>query len=93
MLTRKEAEDILKQAEKDNPGGWVQHSRNVARCAELIAMEIPGMDGDKAYVLGLLHDIGRKNGVTQLAHVYDGYKYIYKYFFHNIQIIKLYLLQ
>lgn len=26
--------------------------------------------------LGLLHDIGRKYGVTQLAHVYDGYKFM-----------------
>lgn len=76
MLTKKEAEDILKQAEKENSGGWVQHSRNVAHCAELIAMEIAGMDGDKAYVLGLLHDIGRKYGATQLAHVYDGYKFM-----------------
>lgn len=31
---------------------------------------------EKAYVLGLLHDIGRKFGVKHLGHVYDGYKYM-----------------
>ena len=31
------------------------------------------MDSEKAYVLGLLHDIGRKFGKGHLAHVYDGY--------------------
>ncbi len=34
------------------------------------------MDADKAYVLGLLHDIGRKFGVYHLRHVSDGYKYM-----------------
>ena len=34
------------------------------------------MDGEKAYVLGLLHDIGRKFGTRHLGHVYDGYKYM-----------------
>ena len=35
-----------------------------------------GMDADKAYVLGLLHDIGRKFGVFHLRHVSEGYKYM-----------------
>ncbi len=30
----------------------------------------------KAYVLGLLHDIGRKFGVRHLGHVSDGYSYM-----------------
>ena len=34
------------------------------------------MDGEKAYVLGLLHDIGRRFGVRHLGHVYDGWKYM-----------------
>lgn len=34
------------------------------------------MDGDKAYVLGLLHDIGRRFGARHLGHIYDGYKYM-----------------
>lgn len=31
---------------------------------------------EKAYVLGLLHDIGRKFGVRHLGHVSDGYSYM-----------------
>lgn len=31
---------------------------------------------DKAYILGLLHDIGRKFGVRHMGHVSDGYTYM-----------------
>ncbi len=34
------------------------------------------MDANKAYILGLLHDIGRKFGVRHLGHVSDGYTYM-----------------
>lgn len=73
---RVRAENILSEAEKCNPGPWGDHSRVAAECAEKIAALCDGMDADKAYVLGLLHDIGRKFGVSHLAHVYDGYKYM-----------------
>lgn len=73
---RVRAENILSEAEKCNPGPWGNHSRVAAECAEKIAALCNGMDADKAYVLGLLHDIGRKFGVSHLAHVYDGYKYM-----------------
>ncbi len=73
--TRDEAERLLLDAEKYNPGKWVTHSRITAHCAEKIALH-SGMDADKAYVLGLLHDIGRKFGVFQLKHVSEGYKYM-----------------
>ena len=66
---------LLAEAEQCNPGPWGDHSRNVALCAERIA-RAAGMDGEKAYILGLLHDIGRKFGVKYLAHVYDGYHYM-----------------
>lgn len=75
MPTRREAENILKEAEICNPGPWGDHSRNVAMCAEKIAVAC-GMDGEKAYILGLLHDIGRKFGTRHLGHVYDGYNYM-----------------
>lgn len=72
---REEAERLVKEAECCNPGPWGDHSRVAARCAEKIA-EKAGMDGEKAYILGLLHDIGRKFGIKHLAHVYDGYHYM-----------------
>ena len=34
------------------------------------------MDADKAYVCGLLHDIGRRFGISQMAHIYNGYHYL-----------------
>ena len=50
--------------------------RPAARCAEKIAARCPGLDPDKAYVLGLLHDIGRWYGDGHLCHVYYGWKYM-----------------
>ena len=76
LPNRAEAEKILAEAEACNPGSWGNHSRVAAQCAEKIAALCEGMDADKAYVLGLLHDIGRKFGVGHLRHVYDGYKYM-----------------
>jgi len=73
---REEAELILKEAEQCNPGAWGNHSRVTARCAEKIALACEGMDAEKAYVCGLLHDIGRKFGVKHLGHIWDGWHYM-----------------
>ena len=73
--TREEAERLLAEAENCNPGPWGNHSRTAAHCAEAIAAGA-GMDAEKAYVLGLLHDIGRKFGKRHLGHVSDGYSYM-----------------
>ncbi len=74
--TREEAERILQDAAKCNIGPWVEHSRTAAHCAKKIAQACADMDADKAYVLGLLHDIGRKFGTRHLGHVSDGYQYM-----------------
>ena len=73
--SREEAHRLVREAELCNPGPWGDHSRVAAMCAEKIAAAC-GLDAEKAYVLGLLHDIGRKFGVKHLAHVYDGYQYM-----------------
>ena len=73
---REEAEKLLIEAGKCNPGPWESHSRVTAQCAEKIAAACRDIDAQKAYVLGLLHDIGRKFGVKHLGHVYDGWKYM-----------------
>lgn len=52
-----------------------EHSRNVAHAAELIAGRCDKMDSDKAFVCGLLHDIGRRTGVAAVRHIIDGYDY------------------
>lgn len=72
--SRNEAERLLNEAVEMNPGLWGDHSRVVARCAEKIAAACGDMDPEKAYVLGLLHDYGRKHGPTYLRHVWDGWQ-------------------
>ena len=76
MPTREKAEELLADAEQCNPGPWGDHSRVAAHCAERIARECGDLDPDKAYILGLLHDIGRKFGARHLGHVSDGYSYM-----------------
>lgn len=69
-----EAEEMLEKAVKLNPGPWREHSIHTAEAAKYIA-ENAGMDGEKAYILGLLHDIGRIAGVTGMRHILDGYNF------------------
>jgi hypothetical protein len=71
---RETAEKALDEGARLNPGPWVDHSRNVARACRYIG-ERCGMDADKAYVLGLLHDIGRSAGRYHMRHALDGYRY------------------
>ncbi len=73
---RKEAEKFLHEAQQMNPGPWVPHSRYAAQAAQAIAREHPRLDPDAAYVMGLLHDIGRREGVTALRHAVDGYRFL-----------------
>ena len=73
--TREKAHRLLSEAESCNPGPWGDHCRVAADCACKIA-KAAGMDGEKAYVFGLLHDIGRKFGIFHLPHIYLGYHYM-----------------
>lgn len=57
-----------------NPGPWTKHSFYVGDAAKLIA-EHSGLDGEKAFVCGLLHDIGRRTGIAAVRHIIDGYDY------------------
>ena len=76
MLTIEQAMQELKIAVQNNPGPWEQHSLVAADNARIIAEKVPGMDAEKAYVMGLLHDIGRRVGVTGMRHIVDGYNYL-----------------
>ena len=76
MLTIAQAERELEQALERNPGPWGAHSRSAAENARRIAERTQTLDPDRAYVLGLLHDIGRRAGVTALAHTLDGYDHM-----------------
>lgn len=76
LPTIDEALQELKTARELNPGPWIKHSENVGIAARNIARKVSGMDERKAYIVGLLHDIGRRVGVVDIpTHVYEGYKY------------------
>lgn len=76
MLNPIEADQELKLAARLNPGPWEQHSISVAKNARLIAEKTNIMDCDKAYVMGLMHDIGRRAGIKGILHIFDGYDYM-----------------
>ena len=66
----------LKLAEDLNPGPWVRHSINVGIAARNIAEKVSWLDPEKAYIVGLLHDIGRRVGIVDIpTHIYEGYRY------------------
>ncbi|RPJ42872.1 MAG: HD domain-containing protein, partial [Chloroflexi bacterium] len=46
------------------------------QAAQFIAARHPSLDPDIAYRFGLLHDIGRRVGVTDMRHALDGYIYL-----------------
>jgi HD superfamily phosphohydrolase YqeK len=73
---REQAEAFLAEGAQLNPGPWVQHSRLAAQAAEAIAAHHPELDPDNAYILGLLHDIGRREGVFKMRHAVDGYNFM-----------------
>lgn len=76
LPTREEALKVIRDGLLFNSGPWGKHCLTAAHCAEKIASACGDMDVEKAYILGLLHDIGRKFGVRHLGHVYDGYVYM-----------------
>lgn len=73
--TKEEALKELEIAEKMNPGPWVDHVKNVGLAAENIA-KASGLDPEKALACGLMHDIGRRYGVSAMRHIIDGYNYM-----------------
>jgi hypothetical protein len=83
------AEQYLREAGACNPGPWVDHSRYVAHAAQRIAAHIPGLNQEAAYILGLLHDIGRQAGVSDMRHVIDGYHLMMAYGYSSVARICL----
>jgi hypothetical protein len=72
------AESLLAEAEKLNPGAWVAHNRTAGKCARIIADQCADLDGDVGYILGLLHDIGRRYGVCDMRHIILGYQFMHE---------------
>ena len=74
--TLQEAECLLSEAEQSNPGPWIQHSIFVAKAARLISDLHPELNPQCAYILGSLHDIGRREGRTHMRHIIDGHCFL-----------------
>ena len=72
----KQAREMLMLAQERNPGPWVAHSICAAENARRIAEKCADMDAECAYVLGLLHDIGRGEWKHDLLHSIHGYEFL-----------------
>ena len=73
--SKDEATLILSWANEQNPGPWINHCKFSAIAAETIALKC-GMDVEKSYVFGLLHDIGYfayRDFKGDTCHIYSGY--------------------
>jgi hypothetical protein len=79
-----EANMLLEEAGKLNPGPWINHSKYVAESARLIALETKELNPKTAYILGLLHDIGRREGVTDMHHIISGYNFLKEKEFNDV---------
>lgn len=71
-----QAEKLLFEAEMLNSGLWIAHNRTAGFCARAIAEKCENLNPEYAYVLGLLHDIGRREGVSDMKHIIDGYRFM-----------------
>lgn len=74
-----QAERYLQGSADLNPGPWVRHAEFVAMACRAVAGRHPELDAERAYVLGLLHDIGRRAGgpgVADVRHLLDGYAFM-----------------
>jgi hypothetical protein len=72
----KETTAFVADAEQRNPGAWVNHSLFAAKAAKAIAIGCPGLDPQTAFILGYLHDIGRREGITHNRHNLDGFNFL-----------------
>ena len=93
ILSSEEALKLLEEAERLNPGRWVEHSKKVGEASRRIAEKL-NLDTEKAKTLGYIHDIGKRNG-QGTHHVIGGYKFLrekgYDDEYANICLIHSYL--
>lgn len=73
-LNRGQALKLLEEGKVLNPGRWIKHSKKVGEASKRIASKL-NLDTEKAEVLGLIHDIGKRYGQNS-HHVINGYKFI-----------------
>ncbi len=69
-------EEFLEKAEQLNSGVWINHCKTAGNCAKVIAYFCDNLDENVAYTMGVLHDIGRREGVMDMRHIVCGYNYM-----------------
>ena len=94
VVTVEKALSWLEEARNNTDNyGWIEHSIHVGNTAEVIAKAL-NLDGDKAKVLGYIHDIGKSVGEFK-NHVINGYYYLkdngYDIEYANICLVHSYL--
>jgi hypothetical protein len=75
LPTFEQAEQMLADGLKINPGPWADHCRKVGEAAGIVASHCAGMDSQRAKILGTLHDIGRRAGRIDMRHIVEGYRF------------------
>ena len=74
--TVSQAKAMLTDAGKISPGPWTAHSYSAAENAKYIAEKCADLNPESAYIMGLLHDIGRREGFKNFSHLFDGYDFL-----------------
>ena len=72
-LNKEEANEIFNQRRSISDGKWCSHSLYVAKAAYAMAKKLH-LDYEKAYAMGILHDIGRSLTDGQFRHIAMGYE-------------------
>ena len=65
---------------------YIFHTKGIAAAAKKIAENIPGLNPEKAYVLGLLHDYGKRISERdeRYFHGREGYEQMNKHGFYDV---------
>lgn len=74
--TVEKAHAILEQANGLESAPWIRHSFMVGIAARILSSHLPDLDPDAAYIIGCLHDIGRRDREAGMRHVLVGYHYL-----------------
>lgn len=75
ILSIEEAASIFEQKKGESDESWRQHSIFTAKAAYSISKAL-NLNCEKAYTMGLLHDIGRSFTNGQFRHISEGYEYM-----------------
>lgn len=71
VMTIADAFEVLDRGAREHPGEWIERSLHTAYASARLAVAL-GLDEPRAYVAGLLHDIGFSRGPCGISHARKG---------------------